>query len=80
MIDHVVVSLDRPLGRIHGGKVDAVAVVAMDQIVMNVQVVLIKPSGIAGTASGRAQGRRMKLQSTTGKVVMDVVPSHIYVV
>ena len=51
VVNHVVVSLHRAFRRIDSGEIDAVAVVAMDQVVMNVEIELIKAGGVCRAAA-----------------------------
>src|SRR5262249_15583840 len=68
VIDHVVVGLHRPLGGIDSGEVDAVAVVAVDQVVVNMKIELVETRGIPGAAGWAAQRRGVKLQGAAGEV------------
>ena len=55
VVNHVVIGLDDALGWINRCKVDAVTVIAMNQIVMDVQIVLVVAGFVAGAAAGTAQ-------------------------
>ena len=65
VVDHVVISFHRALAGIDGGKVYSVAAIAMDQIVMNMEIELIvaslvtccrSPAGIAATNGTAPRG------------------------
>ena len=64
VVDHVVIGLHRALAGIDGGKVDSVAAIAMDQIVMNMEIELIVACLVtarrspAGTAATNGTARR----------------------
>jgi len=55
VVHDVVIGFNRAFGWVDGGKVDAVSVVAMDQIVMYVNVKLVKACGVTRAASGIAK-------------------------
>ena len=77
VVNHVVVSLHRAFRRIDRSKVDSIAVVAMDQVVMHVEIVLVEAGGVCGAAARSAKRRRMKLQRAAGEVIVNVVPAHV---
>src|SRR5438270_8726690 len=80
VIDDVVVSLNGTFRRIDGRKVDAVAVVAMDQIVMHMEIELVESGGVATAAGGAGKRRRVKLKGAAGEIIVNVVPTYIDVV
>ena len=80
MIDHVVIGLNRAFGRINGGKVDAITVVTVNQIVMHVEIKLVSTGLVGGTAARTTKRRRMKLDGATGVVIMNMVPANINVI
>ena len=67
----------RAFGWIYRCKIDGVAIVAVDQVVMHVQIKLIGAGFIGGPATGTAEGRRMKLNGAAGVIIVNMVPANV---
>ena len=62
MIDYVVIRFDRPKVRIYSCEVDAIADCVVNQVVVDVEIELVVPTGLvkldgAASAAGRGSGR-----------------------
>jgi len=77
--DDIVVNQHRAFGRIDGRQDDAIANIAMNEIVVDKQVELVEAGGIGRTAIGLAQRRGVKLYGAASHVVVDMVPAYLNV-
>src|SRR5579859_5443824 len=80
VVDNIVIGLHRALAGINRGKINSVAAIAVNQIVMDVEIKLIAASFVAAATAWPAQRRRMKLNRATGQVVVNIVPANINMV
>src|SRR5262249_45102270 len=78
VVDHVVVGLDFALRRIHGGEIDSVARIIVNQVVVDGKIKLVVTRGIAGPSA--VQRRGVKLYGPAAAVVMNVIPAYVHVV
>ena len=57
MINDIVIGFHGAFGRIDRGEIDAVTVIAMNQIVMHMEIELVEAGGVAGATARRAKWR-----------------------
>ena len=80
MVNHVVIGFYRTFAGIHCGKVNSVTAIAINQIVVDMEIELVMARLVARAAVWLAQRRRMELHRAARHIVMNMVPAHVNVV